>query len=164
MAETHVMGGDELKAWLQGQGLVPTAKADSSWEEILADGIVLCQLANRLKPGVVPQVSFSLAVLPLLCTVAGDLFCISDRIDFSYYHAVYVWFPAFRWLRSEGVYRRFRTFLFSPHCLVPQMNYRVENESARLENVKCFLSACAQLNVNPRVSKVDLRWFPSGLC
>lgn len=54
------MSGQELKAWLQSQGLVSVMKATSrsgSWQDIIADGLVLCKLANRLKPRIVQQVS-----------------------------------------------------------------------------------------------------------
>ncbi|XP_065198708.1 rho guanine nucleotide exchange factor 7-like [Sycon ciliatum] len=44
------MKADEVKAWLMLQGLVIEENTEHNLHELLRDGLVLCQLANRLKP------------------------------------------------------------------------------------------------------------------
>ena len=61
-----VMTAGEVKAWLISQGLIIEENIDFGLQQLLRDGLILCQLVNRLKPRVVPSVS-ELTQLATLC-------------------------------------------------------------------------------------------------
>ena len=49
------MTSEEIHDWLNNAGLLPERK-DASFAELLKDGISLCRLINRIKPGSVTNV------------------------------------------------------------------------------------------------------------
>ena len=51
-------GFEELGEWLQYLGLLPAGEdtADTPVQEKLKDGILLCQLVNKIKPGSIEDV------------------------------------------------------------------------------------------------------------
>lgn len=55
-------GLEELVEWLEGLGLAPAAgDQDLPLQKRLRDGIFLCQLVNRVRPGAVEEVSDSIS-------------------------------------------------------------------------------------------------------
>lgn len=55
----RTLGPEELEEWLSGLGVLPPlaeGDKDTSIQERLRDGIALCQLVNRVKPGSVDGV------------------------------------------------------------------------------------------------------------
>ena len=50
------MTSGEVKAWLISQGLIIEENVERGLQQLLRDGLILCQLVNRLKPRVVPSV------------------------------------------------------------------------------------------------------------
>lgn len=60
------MKAEEVKAWLMSQGLVIEENTNHNLQELLRDGLVLCQLANRLKPRSAAQVSANVRILLLM--------------------------------------------------------------------------------------------------
>ena len=57
------MKADEVKAWLMSQGLVIEENTNNNLQELLRDGLLLCQLANRLRPRSAAAVRTQLGVL-----------------------------------------------------------------------------------------------------
>ena len=52
------MTGEEIHDWLNNAGLLPEHNRDASFANLLKDGISLCRLINRIKPGSVTNVTF----------------------------------------------------------------------------------------------------------
>lgn len=52
------LGPEELEEWLLGLGVLPPTDREMSIHDRLRDGIALCQLVNRVKPGSVDEVRF----------------------------------------------------------------------------------------------------------
>ena len=50
------MTSEEIHDWLNNAGVLPERK-DASFADLLKDGITLCRLINRIKPGSVANVS-----------------------------------------------------------------------------------------------------------
>lgn len=50
------MTGEEIYDWLNNAGLLPEHNRDASFSDLLKDGISLCRLINRIKPGSVVNV------------------------------------------------------------------------------------------------------------
>ena len=50
------MTGEEIHDWLNNAGLLPEHNRDASFADLLKDGISLCRLINRIKPGSVVNV------------------------------------------------------------------------------------------------------------
>ena len=50
------MTGEEIHEWLNNAGLLPEHNKDASFADLLKDGISLCRLINRIKPGSVVNV------------------------------------------------------------------------------------------------------------
>lgn len=55
------LGPHELAEWLEALGLPVEGEDESRLRDQLVDGVLLCQLVNKIKPGSVEIVS------PLLC-------------------------------------------------------------------------------------------------
>ena len=53
------MSVEEIHDWLNNAGLLPEHKKDASLADMLKDGISLCRLINRIKPGSVTNVNVS---------------------------------------------------------------------------------------------------------
>ena len=50
------MTGEEIHDWLNNAGLLPEHNRDASFADLLKDGISLCRLINKIKPGSVLNV------------------------------------------------------------------------------------------------------------
>ena len=59
-------GSDEqcILAWVAELTKQPSVAADGRWPESLRDGVVLCELANALRPGSVSQINRSTMPFP----------------------------------------------------------------------------------------------------
>ena len=58
----RTLGPEELEEWLLGLSVLPPSQGgegDGTIRERLRDGVALCQLMNKLKPGSVDEVRYS---------------------------------------------------------------------------------------------------------
>lgn len=66
----EVLDVRDLREWLEALGLTVEAEEERPLREQISDGVLLCQLVNRIKPGSVETVSCTAGIASGMLRVA----------------------------------------------------------------------------------------------